>query len=392
MIPFLERGSLYTRLFLTHLMVIVASTATLLIVTLLTAHTLHDRLMVAMLGSDVAFAADPTMALMEQATNDIFTSAMVQALLISSSTAILVALVASMLLSRRIVWPIQRLLDASRRIAAGHYNERVPVVGNDELAALAVQFNIMADSLESAERRRVALIGDVSHELRTPLATIEGYAEGAIDGIVATNEATWALILDEVSRLRRLVTDLQDLSRAEAKQLSLSPSPVDPRTLVERACARLAPQFAAKGVALRTDIPTFAPAMLVDPDRITQVLINLLGNALQYTPTGGSVTIRVMIEHDAVLFQIQDTGIGISAEHLPHLFERFYRVDKARTRATGGTGIGLTISKALIEAHGGAIWGESDGPGRGATFSFRLPQQNTGHDGKKRQRCIVPVS
>ena len=373
MIPITHRGGLYTRLFLAHLIVIIVGTATLLAVTLLTAHTLHDRLMIAMLGSEVALIADPAMAAMEQATNDVFEAAMIQALLISSGAASLVAVVISLLLSRRIVWPIQRLLNASRRIAAGHYSERVPAVGNDELTALASQFNTMADALESAERRRVALIGDVAHELRTPLATIEGYAEGAIDGVVATDEATWALILDEVGRLHRLVADLQELSREEARQLPLHPSLVTPRALVERADARLAPQFAEKGVTLRLELPTSAPAILVDPDRITQVLINLLGNALQHTPSGGGVTIRVIAEHRAMCFQIQDTGIGIAAEHLPYLFERFYRVDKARARTTGGTGIGLTICKALVEAHAGRIWVESAGHGQGATFSFTLP-------------------
>jgi signal transduction histidine kinase len=302
---------------------------------------------------------------------------MVQALLMSSGAASLVAVVVSLLLSRRIVSPIQRLLDASRRIAAGHYSERVPAMGNDELAALASQFNTMAAALESAEQRRVALIGDVAHELRTPLATIEGYAEGAIDGVVATNETTWALILDEVGRLRRLVTDLQELSRAEARQLPLHPTLVPTAALVERARARLAPQFDEKGVTLRLDMPASTPAILVDPDRITQVLINLLGNALQHTSSGGSVTIRVVAEKQAVRFHIEDTGIGIAAEHLPHLFERFYRVDKARARTTGGSGIGLTISKALVEAHGGQIWADSAGIGQGAVFSFILPIQQS---------------
>lgn len=376
MIRITHRDSLHTRLFLAHLLVIVAGTATLLAVTLLTAHTLHDRLMIAMLGPEMALATDPAMAAMERATNAVFEAAMIQALLISSGAASLVAVVVSLLLSRRIVWPIQRLLDASRRIAMGHYSERVPAAGNDELAALANQFNTMADALESAERRRVALIGDVAHELRTPLATIEGYAEAAIDGVVATNEATWALILDEVGRLRRLVTDLQELSRAEARQLPLHPILIPPTALVERARARLAPQFTEKGVTLRVETPASAPAILADPDRMTQVLINLLGNALQHTPSGGIVTISIVPEHQAIRFQIQDTGIGIAAEHLPHLFERFYRVDKARARTTGGSGIGLTIGKALVEAHGGTIWVESPGLGQGTVVRFILPTQH----------------
>ncbi len=365
--------SLRVRLFLAQLLVIFAGTVTLLLVTLLTAPTIHDRLMVILLGSDAAMANDPTMASMAQATNRIFQTTMIEALLISGGAACLIALAVSLLVSNRIVTPIQRLLTASRRIAAGHYTERVPATGSDELAALAAQFNTMADALEDAERRRVTLIGDVAHELRTPLATIEGYAEGVLDGVVAPHEEIWALILDEVGRLRRLVNDLQELSRAEAKQLALHPVPVAPDTLVTRAIARLAPQFTDKGVALTPHVPAHMPVVCADPDRIVQVLINLLGNALQHTAPGGAIEVTVRHADGVLIFQVRDSGVGIAAEHLPHLFERFYRVDKARARSTGGSGIGLTISKALVEAHGGQIWAESAGTGQGALFTFTLP-------------------
>lgn len=371
------RSGLRARLLLAHLLVIAAGTATLLLVTLLTAPTLHDRLMIALLGSDTAMLIDPSMMAMEQATNVVFQTAMLQALLISSGAASLVAVAVSLLVSSRIVTPIQRLLAASGRIAAGHYSERVPTSGSDELAALAEQFNTMADTLEAAERRRVALVGDVAHELRTPLAAIAGYAEGALDGVVAPSDETWALILDEVGRLRRLVTDLQELSRAEARQLALHLAATTPDALVARAVARLAPQYAEKGVSLDVRLPPGLAAVLADPDRITQVLINLLGNALQHTQAGGSVQILAEAAPGAVRFLVRDSGAGIAAEHLPHLFERFYRVDKARARTTGGTGIGLTISKALIEAHDGQIWAESAGLGRGALFAFTLPTSRT---------------
>lgn len=366
-------SGLRARLFLAHLLVIAAGTATLLLVTLLTAPSLHDRLMIALLGSDTALMIDPSMVAMEQATNVVFQTAMIQALLISGGAASLIAVAVSLLVSSRIVTPIQRLLDASRHIAAGHYSERVPTTGSDELAALAAQFNTMADALEEAERRRVALIGDVAHELRTPLATIAGYAEGALDGVVAPSEETWGLILDEVGRLRRLVTDLQDLSRAEAKQLALHPTAIAPEALVARAVARVAPQYAEKGVALAQTVSTSLPLVLADPDRITQVLINLLGNALQHTPPHGTVSVTAMVGAESLVFHVLDSGVGIAPEHLPHLFERFYRVDKARARTTGGTGIGLTICRALVDAHGGRIWAESAGIGHGALFAFTLP-------------------
>jgi signal transduction histidine kinase len=292
---------------------------------------------------------------------------------LSGSAAVLAAVAVSLVVSARIVTPLERLLAASRRIAAGRYAERVPEDGRDELAALAKQFNTMAVELETAERRRVALIGEVAHELRTPLATIEGYTEGLLDGVVEPAPETWAVLHDEVGRLRRLVAELQELSRAEARQLPLHLAPAAPAELLAQAVARIAPQFIEKDITLAQDIAPDLPPVDVDADRVIQVLINLLGNALRYTPEGGTVTACVARHGDAVVFSVADTGIGIAPEHLPHLFERFYRVDKARSRALGGSGIGLTIAKALVEAHGGRIWAESAGAGHGARFAFALP-------------------
>jgi signal transduction histidine kinase len=373
--PCWYRSGLRSRLFLAHLLVIAAGTVTLFLVTLVTAPTLHDRLMLAMLGPGHSTMNNPAMAAMEQATNAVFQAAMLQALLLSGGAASLVAVAVSLLVSARIVTPVRQMLMASRRIAAGHYAERVPTAGGDELAALAAEFNTMAGALEAAERRRTDLIGDVAHELRTPLATIEGYTEGVLDGVVEPSEATWALIHDEVGRLTRLVNELQNLSRVEAKQLSLHPQPTPPAELVERARARLAPQYAEKGVALIAEASADLPLVNVDADRILQVFVNLLGNALRATPSGGRVVLRAQAADGAVTVEVRDSGVGIAPEHLPHLFERFYRVDKARSRTLGGHGIGLTISKALVEAHGGRIWAASDGPGSGATFRFTLPLQ-----------------
>lgn len=369
----LRRGGLRARLFAAHLLVLAIGAATLLGVTLAIAPTLHDRLMIALLGHELTMAADPAMAEMERATNAVFQAAMLQALLLSGGAASLVAIVVSLVISARIVTPVRQLLAASRHIAQGQYAERVPVRGQSELAELATQFNLMAATLEASEQRRVELIGDVAHELRTPLATIAGYAEGVLDGVVQPGEETWALIIDEVGRLRRLVHDLQELSRAEAHQLPLQIAPVSPAVLAERAIARLRPQFDEKGVSLVSVVAPALPRVPADADRITQVLINLLGNALRYTAAGGRVTLHVTAASESVRFEVHDTGEGIAAEHLPHLFERFYRVDKARARATGGSGIGLTIAKALVEAHGGTIWAQSAGPGQGSCFGFSLP-------------------
>jgi len=368
----LMRGGLRGKIFLAHLLVIAVGVVTLFVATVSIAPTLFDRLMATMMGPNAA-SMGGMMVGMAETTAQAFRSAMFQALLLSAGAATLAAVAVSLFVSARIVTPIQRLLAASRRIASGHYAERVPATQTDELGALAAQFNTMAAELEAAERRRVALIGNVAHELRTPLATIEGYTEGLLDGVVEPGAETWALLHDEVGRLRRLVQDLQELSRAEARQLPLHIRPCHPAELVEQAVARIAPQFAEKGNMLTSDVPAGLPAVRADGDRIIQVLINLLGNALRYTPEGGVVRVSAERTDGAVAFHVADNGLGIAPEHLPHLFERFYRVDKARSRALGGSGIGLTIAKAIVEAHDGHIWAISPGLDNGATFSFTLP-------------------
>ncbi len=365
------RNSLRVKLLLAHLLVIAVGMATLFAATLLIAPGIFERLMTAMMGPN-AGGMSGMMGGMAQTTTQAFRAAMIDALLWSAGAAMLAAVAVSLFVSNRIVTPIRRVLAASRRIAAGHYAERVSPWEDDELGALADQFNTMATELEAAERRRVALIGDVAHELRTPLATIEGYAEGLLDGVVEPGPETWAVIHDEVRRLRRLVQDLQELSRAEARQLPLKFQPVAPRALIEQAVSVIAPQFAETGVVLTHEVALDLPAVRADPDRIQQVLINLLGNALRHTPPGGTVSLRAEPAARVVTFHIADTGSGIAPEHLPHLFERFYRVDRARSRALGGHGIGLTIAEALVEVHDGSIWAASPGLGQGATFSFTL--------------------
>ncbi len=371
-------SGLRAKLFLAHLLVIGVGMATLFATTLTLAPGLFDRLMAPMMGPHtqmgmgmgMAGAMDADMA---RLTTQAFRSAMLQALLLSAGAATLAAVAVSLFVSTRIVTPLRRLLVASQRIAAGHYAERVPATEADELGALAAQFNTMASELEQAERRRVTLIGDVAHELRTPLATIEGYTEGLLDGVVAPGAETWALLHDEAGRLRRLVQDLQELSRAEARQIPLHLRPCDPAELVGQALARIRPQFAEKAIRLSAAVPADLPAVQADADRIIQVLINLLGNALRYTPAGGSVELSAARQEGAIVFHVADTGVGIAPEQLPHLFERFYRVDKARSRALGGSGIGLTIARAVVAAHAGHIGASSPGLGLGATLSFTLP-------------------
>ncbi len=305
--------------------------------------------------------------------NSIF-GAMTSALTLATIAAVLTALAVSLFVTRRIVAPIRAMTRASVRIAGGRYRERVPVPSEDELGELATSFNGMAESLQRVEERRRDLIADVVHELRTPLASIAGYMEGMVDGVILAEPETFHRVHRETERLQRLVGDLQELSRAEAGQVPLHLRRVDVHGLVEAAAGRLGPQFGDKGVELVVEIPAGLPPVLVDPDRINQVLTNLLGNALQYTPAGGVVTVRANGQNNGVAIAVKDTGIGIPAEHLPHVFDRFYRVDPSRARASGGSGIGLTIARHLVETHGGTIRAESAGPDRGSTFTIVLPE------------------
>ena len=296
-----------------------------------------------------------------------------EALLLSLLAAGMIAIPVSLLLSRGVVAPVRAMTTASQRVADGHYNERVQSVGQDELGQLAHSFNQMAEKLEQVENMRRQLIGDVSHELRTPLTAIKGSMEGLIDGVIPATPETYQQIHQEAGRLARLVEDLQELSRVEAGAYPLEMHPVEFAPLIQTTFKRLANQAKDKRIALLADLPSDPPAVLADPDRLTQVLTNLVGNAIQYTPEGGQVTVSMRHDGGEFLFSVIDTGVGIPTEHLPLLFHRFYRVDKSRSRqAGGGSGIGLTIAKHLIEAQGGKIWAESEGLGKGSNFSFKL--------------------
>ncbi|OFX13516.1 MAG: hypothetical protein A2V59_06315 [Armatimonadetes bacterium RBG_19FT_COMBO_69_19] len=304
---------------------------------------------------------------------DGFRQAMNTALAVAATAAAVAAIVVSVFVTRRIMAPIRTMTRASARIADGRYGERVPVTSEDELGQMAHQFNRMAEALEKVEQIRQDLIADVAHELRTPIASIAGYLEALIDGVLPATPETFHRLHKEAVRLQRLVADLQELSRAEAGQLRIEPRPTTVGEVVDAAVARLKPQFTERGVSIRVDVPEELPSVRADPDRIAQVLTNLLGNSLQHTPARGQVDVRARRTGEAVSIVVVDTGAGIAPEHLPHLFDRFYRVDRSRARTSGGSGIGLTIARHIVEGHGGSIRAESPGPGRGSTFTFTLP-------------------
>jgi histidine kinase len=373
MIDFFRRH-LAVKLFFSYLVVILVGAVVLGLATRLTVPGAFNSHMGLALrsGQGMMTGSGPGGGMM----SDLFSSFQAtfnQALLLALLAAGVVAILVSLLLSRGVVAPLRVLTAASRRIAGGHYGERVQAAGSDELGQLANSFNQMAEKLEQVEAMRRQLIGDVSHELRTPLTAIKGSMEGLMDGVLPGTVETYQQIHQEAGRLARLVDDLQELSRVEAGAYPLDVRPVALSTLVQSTLKRFAAQALAKRVELRSDLPADLPLVLADQDRITQVLTNLVGNALQYTPEGGKVTIQSRRRQDEIHISVVDTGIGIPAEHLPHLFTRFYRVDKSRSRqAGGGSGIGLTIARHLVEAHGGRIWAESGAEGQGSTFSFTL--------------------
>ncbi|HEY3061952.1 MAG TPA: ATP-binding protein [Chloroflexota bacterium] len=367
-------AGLGAKLFLAFGAVVLVGVSTLWVGVSLTAPGLFEQHMQGMMGGGLGSMMGGTSGAMDASLTAAFREAMGQALVLATLAAVLAAVVASLFVTGRILRPLRRLASASRRLADGHYAERVPTGGNDELGDLAMTFNDMAATLEATERRRRELVGDIAHELRTPIATLEGYLEGLLDGVVKPQPTTWARLHDETSRLRRLVDDLQELSRAEARQIPLALQSLDAADIVRAAVDRLAPSFADKGLGLHCDVADGMPHVQGDPNRAIQVLSNLLTNALRYTPVPGAVHVDVRPVNGAVQFSVRDTGMGIAPEDLPRVFERFYRVDKSRSRALGGSGIGLTIARALVEAMGGVIWAESPGPGHGATFTFTLPR------------------
>ena len=302
-----------------------------------------------------------------------FRASMFESLGYAVTAAVVAALLVSLFLSRRIVAPIHKLSEASQHIAEGNYEKRVDVNGSDEIGQLAMRFNQMASQLEEVESMRRKLIGDVTHELRTPLTSIKGYMEGLVDGVLPANAETFEQIHHEADRLSRLVDDLQELSRVEAKAYSLDLHPVKVSNLVQTTVKRLSPQATAKRITLRSSLPADLEPILADEDRVTQVLVNLAANAIQYTPEDGEVLISASRHAEEIYISVKDSGIGIPPEHIANLFTRFYRVDKSRSRnAGGGSGIGLTIARHLVEAHGGRIWAESAGEGQGSTFTFSM--------------------
>jgi signal transduction histidine kinase len=365
-------GRLATRLFAAQALIVASGALTLIVVAVVIAPGLfrdHLRHAVGTIRPDLARHLDEALA---------------RALLISLAVAVAAALATTLAVSwfitRRLTRPVAAMAAAATQIADGDYHTRVPPSRlGVEFAMLDNAFNRMAATLHTTENRRRELLADLAHELRTPLATLDSFLEGIEDGIIPATDATWQTMAEQTGRLRRLVDDIDAVSRAEERQLHIQPEPVDLAATVGEAVAAASAAFAEKDVHVGQDRDHNRSMVHADPDRLREILDNLLSNALRHTPRGGQVTVTLLNRPGRAEVSISDTGEGIAPEHLPHVFDRFYRVDPARSRATGGSGIGLAIARALARAHGGDLRAASDGTGYGATFTLSLPAAAANH-------------
>ncbi|MHB9862266.1 sensor histidine kinase [Streptomyces sp. YIM S03343] len=306
--------------------------------------------------------------------HDAFRTALDTALLVGVLAGVTAAGVLAAFVTRRLLRPLDAVRTATRQIAAGRYDVDVPLASEPELAALATDVNTLGHTLAETETRRTRLLGDVAHEMRTPLTALDGYVEGLIDGVFTASPDTLASLSEELRRLHRLADDLSGLSRAEEQRVDLHLVDADLAALARRAAARLAPQFDDAHLTLVVDADTVVPVR-ADPDRITQILTNLLGNALLATPADGTVTLTARCCDGRGEVAVTDTGVGLAAEDVKRVFERFYRApgQPGQSRRSSGSGVGLTIARGIARGHGGDVTASSPGRGRGASFALVLP-------------------
>ena len=364
---------LASRFFLAQTIVVIASIlAAVLAASIVGPAIFHEHLLRAGAGHDAT-----QLMHVEQAYRDTNLWTLGMAL----ATALVCALGVTLVFTRRLQRPIDALTHAAQAMARSRYDTRVPAMGaGAEVDALAGAFNTMAAQLERTEDTRRRMLSDLAHEMRTPISVLTVYLEALQDEVAHWDETTSELMGEQLARLTRLVEDINDVSRAEEGHIILDRTEQPVAELVRAAAEAYREAYAAEGVALNIDVDETAGDIEADRQRMGQVLGNLLSNALRHTPAGGQVTLSANRQGPGrVAIRVADTGDGISLEQIPHLFERFYRGDTARDRDHGGSGIGLTISKALAEAHGGRLTATSPGRGQGAVFTVELPaHQRTG--------------
>ncbi len=311
------------------------------------------------------------------AASSIFLTSVNRSIFIAALVASLIALLLGILLFRHFTAPLSTMKTAAAEFARGNLSRRIPANTRDELGDLATAFNHMADDLESAQTLRRRMIADIAHELRTPLTVVQANLEGMLDGVIPCDESHLAILHEESLLLNRLIADLRLLSIAEAGELVLEKQPTDLSHFLPNLLDKFKPAALDKKIQLDYHQDSELPAVLIDPDRIAQVITNLIANALNYTPQKGSIVLKAANEGTEVNISVSDTGPGIPAQDLPLVFERFYRVDRSRDRKSGGSGLGLAITRQLVEAHGGWIKAESpvtvDQEHPGTCISFTLP-------------------
>lgn len=293
-------------------------------------------------------------------------------LVVGGALAVGLGLIVGAILSHNLTAPLRRLTKAAQSVAGGDFSQRVEEGGSAEIIEVAKAFNEMTAALKEAETLRQNLMADVAHELRTPLTVLQGNLQALLDDVYPLEKVEVAQLYDETRLLSRLVEDLRELALAEAGQLRLNLRPTDAAQVARTTAATFALVAEDKGVSLDVQIADSLPLVLADPDRLAQVLRNLLGNALRHTPPGSRISISAGATDTIVEIAVADTGEGIQPEHLPYVFDRFWRGDRSRARGTGGSGLGLTIAKQLVQAQGGEIGVQSE-PGRGSRFWFTLP-------------------
>ena len=295
------------------------------------------------------------------------------AALASAGIAGLFALALGSLLARNLTKPIRELTAVTQTMADGKLGQQVEVRTKDEIGELATSFNQMSHDLADASRQRKQMTADIAHDLRTPLSIILGYTEALSDGKMAADADILHVMHDKAKQLQRLVEDLRTLALADAGELSLIRRLVEPQMMLEHTALAHMVQAEAQNVSLHVEVDPDTPTIYVDRERMGQVLGNLVSNALRYTPNGGRITLGASSDGAQVTLRVADTGAGIAAEDLPHIFDRFYRVDKSRHNPSNESGLGLAIAKSIVQVHGGEITAVSDGPGYGTTFFIYLP-------------------
>lgn len=352
-------------------LVVLSGGATLLGVALVIAPEIFQSHLRMAMGSGIEPA-------LQTHVNEAFANAIFDSLAVAVPVALLTAFVVTWIVARRLAGSVATIAVAADRIARGNLESRVeaPAIG-PEFTQLADSFNAMAARLAETETTRRRLIGDLAHELRTPLASLDATVEAVVDGVLPADDVTLATLTEQTLRLQHLVADMGAVSRAEERQLDLHPQQVDLAALATEAVSAARARYAAAGRRLDIHVTGKAPIVQVDRQRLAEALANLLDNALRHTPAGGTARVVVDAERTGATLKVIDTGEGFDPANAERLFERFYRADTSRTRTTAGSGIGLTIARAIVQAHGGTLTASSEGPGTGATFRIHFPAHAT---------------